>query len=159
MTMREHWSESKVNIQADRMASAVQVQQPQLLRPLLRDHRSTSKSLVFRNPRRKWTTQMNNDACCTPRFAHFHHPHNHPAYRPLSLCPSLLLPRPRLYSLLQPRSPHFRHSLHLMTTPQAAVEDSTQPSTRTVRAHLPLALFSFVIMCFGCALWTVSPME
>ncbi|KAG6639837.1 acylphosphatase-like isoform X1 [Carya illinoinensis] len=76
---------------------------------------------------------MINNASCTPRFAHFHHPHYHPAYPPISLCPTLLLPRPSLYSLLRPRSPHFRPSLPLMTTPQAATEDSTQPSTRTVR--------------------------
>ncbi|XP_041026511.1 acylphosphatase-like [Juglans microcarpa x Juglans regia] len=76
---------------------------------------------------------MNNNAYCTPRFAHFHHPHYHPAYPLLSLCLTVLLPRPPLYSLLRPHSPHFRHSLPLMTNPQAATEDSTQPSTRTVR--------------------------
>ncbi|KAG6639836.1 hypothetical protein CIPAW_10G130100 [Carya illinoinensis] len=63
---------------------------------------------------------MNNNAYCTPRFAHFHNPHYHPAYPPISLCPTLFLPRPPLYSLL-------------MTIPQATTEDSTQPSTRTVR--------------------------
>ncbi|XP_062167461.1 uncharacterized protein LOC133873731 [Alnus glutinosa] len=111
------------------MASAI----PQPPRPLFRRHRTT-RFLISRNPPGKWTTQKNNNDTSSPaRLAHLHLPHHHLVHSLLSLCPRLLLPCPPLHFLLQPRSPIFRHSLPVMTTPKAAAQDSGQPSTKTVR--------------------------
>ncbi|KAE8099649.1 hypothetical protein FH972_017614 [Carpinus fangiana] len=106
---------------------------PKPLRPLFRQHRTT-RFLTCRNPADTCTTQKNNNGTSSPaRVAHLHLPRHHLAHPLLSLCPRLLLPCPPLHFLLQPRSPPFRHSLPVMTTSKAAGQDSTQPSTKTVR--------------------------
>ncbi|KAG2690089.1 hypothetical protein I3843_09G168200 [Carya illinoinensis] len=117
------------------MASAI----PQPLWPLFRQHRSSRRFLISLNPPQKCTARKksNNVSSCLPRLPDLRLRHYNPSHLPLPLCPSLLLPRPPLHSLLQPRSPPFRHSLPLMKTYQAAAQDSTtQPSTKTVRVAI-----------------------
>ncbi|XP_004304458.1 PREDICTED: uncharacterized protein LOC101296128 [Fragaria vesca subsp. vesca] len=102
------------------MASAIP------LRPLTCQH--GIKFLASRNK----CTQISNASSPIRFITHFTGPHHHRLHLPLSLCSLLLLPRPALSPLLRTRSPHFRPSLTLMTTTQAASE-SPQSSTKTVR--------------------------
>ncbi|GMY14798.1 kinesin-related protein 12-like isoform X1 [Fagus crenata] len=111
------------------MASAI----PQSLRPLFHQHRTKTRFLIALNPADKWNNNNNNVPSSSSRVALLHHPLSNPVHLTLSLCHRFFLPPHPLRLLRRLRSPPFRHFLTLMTTPQAAAPDSTQPSTKTVR--------------------------
>ena len=124
---------SEFKSQPDQMASAI----PQSLRPLFHQHRTKTRFLIGLNPADKWNNNNNNNVpSSSSRLALLHHPLSNPVHLTLSLCHRFFLPAHPLRLLRRLRSPPFRHFLTLMTTPQAAAPDSTQPSTKTVRTCL-----------------------
>lgn len=122
-----HLKEVSLQVQ-NRMASSA-VASPTLLRPLILQRRATRFLLSRKKSLDKWS----NHASGALRLSHLHLPHSHPPALSLSLCHRLLLPPPPFPSMFRPRSPHFRHSLSLMTTTPQAASDSAQSSpTKTV---------------------------
>ncbi|XP_028776082.1 uncharacterized protein LOC114732869 [Neltuma alba] len=101
------------------MASTISL--PRSLTPLARSRPRFPPSRMHRN------TWINVSGAS--RLSYFPHSHSHSPHLFLPLRHPLLFPPPPLHSLRRPSSPPFRHSLSLMTPPQASsASDHSSPA-------------------------------